>query len=212
MAVAPKSKFSKSEIDLIPQFGKLMEEFLPSPGSPVIRTLEEFGTRQLERMDVALGISGRVASKRLQQSLTFEDIEFTKEGVTMNWGGEDYARFVDEGVNGMPGAKGSRDFGSPYSFRAVRRSSTFQGLTFYQSMREWLKFKNIKTMTVKGPDGTPQIKNLKTESDYNGLAYVLMMAVKRKGIEPSYFISDSFEDGKVMEEIDKKLQEVWQSL
>lgn len=211
MAVSPKSKFSKSEIDLIPQWGRMVEEFLPSPGSPMVKTLEEFGTRQLERMTVALGISGRVASKRLQQSLTFEDIEIKENEITINWSAEDYARFVDEGVNGMTGAKGSRNFGSPYSFRKVRRSSTFQGMTFKQSMREWLKFKNIKTMRFTDKDGKPQIKQLKTPKDFDSMAYVLMMGVKRKGIEPSHFISDAFDEGRVIDELDKTLTELWQS-
>ena len=211
MAITPKSKFSKSEIELIPQWGEMMEDFLPSPGSPMVKTLEEFGTRQLERMQVALGISGRVASKRLQQSLTFEDIVFKDGEIAINWAGEDYARFIDEGVNGMQGAEGSRNFGSPYSFRQIRRSSTFSGMSFKQSMREWIKFKNIKTMTFKDKDGRPQVKQLKTPQDFEGMAYVLMMAVKRKGIEPSFFIADSFEDGRVIEELDKMMNELWQS-
>ena len=108
------------------------------------------------------------------------------KGVTLEFvfgSARKYWQFVDEGVKGSGGFKGSgraRGKGSPFKFKS---KNIKQGV-----IAKWIKNKPLK---LRGSDG----KFLeKTQSNINSAAFVIGMAIAQRGLERTQFFSRPYKE------------------
>ena len=96
---------------------------------------------------------------------------------------DDYWQFVDQGVRGSGGFKGSgkmRGQGSPFSFK---KQNIKKGV-----IKKWIANKPLK---LRGADG----KFIeKTESNINSAAFVIGRAIAQRGLTRTMFFSKPYED------------------
>ena len=103
----------------------------------------------------------------------------SKDNVTLEWffgNADDYWQFVDEGVRGAGGFKGSgkaRGQGSPFKYSTKMPPR--------QSLIEWIKNKPLKGRDKKG-------RFIKRKS----LAFLIQRSIFQKGLERTQFFSKPF--------------------
>jgi hypothetical protein len=142
--------------------------------------LTSFGSNLIEKARSNLNKKGKRAKGTLFNEMSY-DIEKTESGVkfVMNFGqAEDYWIFVDEGVQGAGGFKGSgnkRGQGSPFKF--TNKQPPFSAIL------PWIKLKGLKGRDKKG-------RFIKDKS----LAFLIARSIKQKGIERTRFISKPYND------------------
>ena len=96
---------------------------------------------------------------------------------------DDYWQFVDQGVRGSGGFKGSgkmRGQGSPFSFK---KQNIKKGV-----IKKWIANKPLK---LRGADGKFMEK---TESNINSVAYLIQRAIYQRGLTRTMFFSKPYED------------------
>ena len=154
--------------------------------------LTSFGSRLIEKARANLNKKGKRAKGTLFDEMSY-DIEKTESGVkfVMNFGqAEDYWIFVDEGVQGAGGFKGSgnkRGQGSPFKF--TKKQPPFSAIL------PWIKLKGLKGRD-KGytkKDGTV-VKGTGRFIKDKTLAFLIARSIKQKGIERTRFISKPYDD------------------
>jgi hypothetical protein len=100
--------------------------------------------------------------------------------------GNEYAFFVDRGVNGT-----RRKLGSPFNFKKESVSPAFQ-----KSLMKWITKVgvplNSRYSQTKGLSKSARSK--KQIDEKKQMAYAMGMAIKRKGIEPTLFIQKSISE------------------
>jgi len=117
----------------------------------------------------------------LKQSLEFK-FEAKGSVIEIIFLANDYWDFVNSGVDGYEQGVGAKQnkFGTTYSFSEVAKSQS-SGITFNQSIKDWIKNKGLTA----------------DDGNYDGLAYVIMRAVKRKGIKPTEFVNKALNENSL---------------
>jgi len=116
--------------------------------------------------------------KRTKENTLFKDFHYTMKStdstITMGFdfgGAEDYWQFVDQGVRGVGGFKGSgraMGAGSPFRFKYAN-----PGGAMVNAIRGWIKNKPISL----------------GDSNETGTAFAIGYSVKRRGLERTMFYS-----------------------
>ena len=142
--------------------------------------LSSFGSKLIEKARANLNKKEKRAKGTLFNEMSY-DIEKTPNGVKfkMDFGSaDDYWLFVDQGVEGAGGFKGSgkkRGQGSP--FRFGRKQPPLSAIL------PWIKLKNLKGRNKKGRFITDK-----------SLGFLIARSIKQKGIERTRFITKPFDD------------------
>ena len=151
-------------------------------------------------MKKKLADKGRVASGSLGQSIApsifQEDGNLILE-IEMN----NYWDFINQGVNGT-----QQNWGSEYMFRPLAKTPSAGADTFKESILDWMTFKGIDSLSWQDKEGEFVTKFLVTEEDYQQAAFVIMRAVKKKGIEPSFFVDEVINE-EAFEHLEIDIQE-----
>jgi len=183
------------ELSILDQLGRIQEEFISKPMSKIETVLHRWTTERINKSISILEENGRNASLRLSQSISIDDTTFgvdDKGTYTIDVLAMDYWQFIDSGVDGT-----QIKYGSPYSFKDHQPTS--------EDLISWMSDKGIRSLSWYDRESGKQIeKPLVTLEDYKAAAFVIAKAVKRKGIEPSGFITNSF----TQQEIDKLVKEL----
>jgi hypothetical protein len=109
----------------------------------------------------------------------------TKDSVTLEFEfgrADDYWQFVDEGVRGVGGFKGSgrmRGGKTPFRFGSGKFGGTWN--EFKNSIKNWIKIKGIKGRDAKG-------RFIKLES----LTFLIQRSIFQRGLERTQFFSKPF--------------------
>ena len=173
------------------QLGRNISEFRKAPDNAVVGVIEGFANKAINDMKKNLANKGRVASGALGQSIA--PSIFLEEGnLVLEIEMENYWDFINQGVNGT-----IQNWGSEYMFRPIAKSPSSGGETFKDSLLDWMSFKGIDSISWQNKDGEFETKYLVDDNDYNQAAFVIMRAVKRKGIEPSFFVDDVINEASI---------------
>ena len=114
----------------------------------------------------------------------------SKDNVTLEWffgNANDYWQFVDEGVRGAGGFKGSgkaRGQGSPFKFGSGKSKGNWKD--FNLSIKKWIKNKPLK---LRGSKGRFIEKN---KTNINSIAYLIQRSIFQRGLERTQFFSKPF--------------------
>jgi len=155
--------------------------FSNTPEDPIVKATQVFIERAIVSMQEILEEDGRnTQAGTLSASLDPTDIQLSANGISISIKANDYAKFIDQGVDGVGFGAGVSDklvntvnkgkpvvTGSPYKFTASGVSPSF-------------------VEAIKGYN-----RNKPTGID-NDLAYVVASNVKRRGIRASHFIDKTF--------------------
>jgi hypothetical protein len=146
--------------------------------------LSSFGSKLIEKARANLNKKGKRAKGTLFNEMSY-DIEKTPTGVkfVMDFGSaEDYWVFVDQGVKGAGGFKGSgRMRGGDTKFRFGSGTGARGGLR--RAISRWVDIKGIKGRDKKG-------RFIKKES----LVFVISRSIYQRGLERTRFITKPYED------------------
>jgi hypothetical protein len=138
----------------------------------------------------------RTASGGLKQSIAPRTRVFVG-GMVVEIEAADYAKFIDKGVDGL-----EVKHGSPYSFK-----TPYAGRKMADEIRQWIPAKGAML-----PEGF---------RSYESFSYAIATSVKKKGIKPTPFISDTFNDEslrslksalekKMGQELNVTFKQLWQ--
>lgn len=146
--------------------------------------IQHFGQEVVDNAMRNLGVERRVRGKKrravatgtLRKSLRYQynpqlgTLQFYAAGTA-----NDYADFVEQGVNGT-----AVNQGSPYSFKSKYAN--------IGAIKEWMK---VKRIMARDKDGKvlPQ-----TEQRKNALAFVIARSVAKKGIAPLHYWADAYDN------------------
>lgn len=175
-----------SDLSFLQDLGTLKRELKPQPGTAVYDVLTAFVTTKISEAKTRLRDAGRSSSGSLEASIRPEITESEKE-VIVQVMAEDYYDFINKGVDGL-----ERKFGSPYSFKTLG-----VGPEMLKSFQDFVRDRNIKELSYINKAGESVHKILQTANDYKSAAYVLARATKKKGIEPTYFMDETFDEESI---------------
>ena len=132
--------------------------------------------------------------KTTSKNTLYNDFDYLvtadKNSVTLEFefgGADDYWAFIDEGVKGAGGYKGSgkmRGQGSPFRFGSGKSKGNWQ--SFKTKIKKWIQNKPIKLRGSKGRFIS------KTESNINSVAFLIQRAIYQRGLERTQFFSKPF--------------------
>ncbi len=113
-----------------------------------------------------------------------------KKGVEVTWGfgGDIYWNFVDQGVKGAGGYKGSgkmRGQGSDFRFGSGKGKGDWQD--FKTSIKKWIANKPLK---LRGSDGKFVEKN---KQNINSAAYLIQRAIYQRGLTRTLFFTKPYD-------------------
>ena len=156
--------------------------------------LSSFGSKLIEKARANLNKKDKRAKGTLFDQMSY-DIEKTDTGVkfVMNFGSaEDYWIFVDQGVEGAGGFKGSgkkRGQGSDFSFKRNGKQPPLSAIL------PWIKLKGLKGRDrgYTKKDGTV-VKGTGRFIKDKTLAFLIARSIKQKGIERTRFITKPYDD------------------
>jgi hypothetical protein len=136
-----------------------------------------------KKLDIAQAIS----SNFLAESIQFEAVKFFGGVYSIDINVASYYKFVDAGVKGIQDEKGGS---SPYSFKNLHVSKSFQ-----EQVRKWLIREGLKVRTssarklpIKHESKGHAFKNADKTS---ALAYAVATSIKKKGLKPTHFWTDT---------------------
>ncbi len=178
----------------------------------------EFMTRLKDFTELQIGLARQYlledpehnATGALAQSIEPE-FRIENDNIEVDILANDYWDFINSGVNGL-----QRQFGSEYSFKSLNPSpdmvDAFAGTG--SELGGWMKAKAITELVYYDNNLQDFVrKELVTDSDYRGAAFVFARAVKRNGIEPNNFMDRAFNeealnkfDELILDAIENKLQ------
>ena len=172
-------------LDYLKKIGRTKKQLEGFANTSAGQIVADFAKEQISKMKTEL--SERKATGSLASSLTFK-FKSTRAGVTVEFLANDYWDFINAGVNGL-----SRSQGSEYSFKtAFPSSKMMDAFTGTGVMRGWMATQGIRSLSWINKEGEQVTKELVTDKDFRGAAYVLARAVKQKGIESTPFVDDVF--------------------
>ena len=144
--------------------------------------LSSFGSKLIEKARANLNKKDKRAKGTLFNEMSY-DIEKTPTGVkfVMDFGSaEDYWVFVDQGVQGAGGFKGSgrkRGQGSDFSFKRTGKQPPLRAIL------PWIKLKGLKGRDKKGRFITDK-----------SLGFLIARSIKQRGLERTRFITKPYDD------------------
>jgi len=186
---------------LLKQFGSAMDDVIGNkPDSALSIALMETSASLIEDLRESLISSGAVASRQLLQSIAPLPVELDNGVFTISIEMDSYWKFINEGVNGTERDRGAPTWGKTPSV----------GMSFKESIREWMTFKGITSLSWTDKDGNAVVKELSTEQDRDGAAFVIMRGLKKNGQKATYFV-DNVLDNDYITEIEDKIYKAWQS-
>lgn len=150
--------------------------------------LSSFGSKLIEKARANLNKKEKRANGTLFNEMSY-DIEKTPNGVKfkMDFGSaDDYWLFVDQGVEGAGGFKGSgkkRGQGSP--FRFGRKQPPLSAIL------PWIKLKNLRGRIQKDWKNNKGAGRFISDKSF---AFIVARSIKQKGIERTRFITKPFDD------------------
>lgn len=152
--------------------------FTKAPPERTINALDTFGQSLVKRGKTILERSNKVASGTLIDSYHYKLIP-TKTGFELQFGfgsASKYWRYIDEGVQGVGGYKGSggaRGGNSPFKFKYEK-----PGGKLVEALQSWFDYKGVST-----PSGMTRL----------GFAFAIGYSIKRRGLERTMFFSRPLE-------------------
>jgi len=158
---------------------------LSSKGSDVTKSVSLTETKDVQTQilrwlaDLIKDMQGAIdkydakATLNLRQSFAASPFKLNGNQLSIDLEGADYWKFVNYGVNGVQNNRGR-----PYSFRSIQPSA--QDVA---DIRKWIVDKAL---------GIPA-------DELDGAAYNIARAIKRRGIEPRPFYTDTMTDKRVNE-------------
>jgi len=186
---------------LLKQFGLAMDDVIGNkPDSALSIALMETSEKLIEDLRESLISSGAVASRELLQSISPLPLELNEGVFTVSIEMDSYWKFVNEGVNGTEKDRGAPTWGSTPSV----------GKSFKESVKEWIAFKGITSLSWTDKDGKEIVKQLSTPEDFDGAAFAIMRGIKKNGQKATYFVDNVLEDEKYIKEIEDKIYKAWQ--
>jgi hypothetical protein len=187
-----------NEADILAQFkgGRSRGSFTQAVADTWQGLVTAWANTSIDAAKKQLDDNKRTASGGLKQSIAPRTRVFVG-GMVVEIEAADYAKFVDKGVDGL-----EVKHGSPYSFR-----TPFAGRKMADEIREWIPAKGAML-----PEGF---------RSYESFAYAIATNVKKKGIKPTPFISDTFNDEslralktalekKMGQELNVTFKQLWQ--
>lgn len=153
-------------------------KFVKGKAKNIEKAMAKFGSNVIKQGRAILNQKG----KRTQENTLFNQYHYTMKSTdsTISMGfdfgdADDYWQFVDQGVKGVGGFKGSgmaRGTGSPFKFKYAN-----PGGAMVNAIQGWIKNKPISI------------------GDMNeiGLAYAIGYSIKRRGLERTMFYSTPVE-------------------
>jgi len=145
-----------------------------------IQALQKFGSNVVKKGKVILKQKKKTTSKNTLYNSFKYNVAGSQTAATLefNFGAaEDYWQFVDEGVRGAGGFKGSgrmRGHGSPFKFGSKMPPR--------QPLIEWIKNKRLKGRSKKG-------RFITNES----FGFLIQRAIYQRGLERTRFFSSPYE-------------------
>tara|TARA_Y100000592_G_C5399392_1_gene282319 strand:- start:299 stop:865 length:567 start_codon:yes stop_codon:yes gene_type:complete len=134
-------------------------------------------------------------NKQTKSNKLYNGIDYVvnsnKNGVEVTWefgGAEDYWQFVDQGVKGAGGYKGSgkmRGQGSDFRFGSGKGKGDWQD--FKTSIKKWIANKPLK---LRGADGKFVEKN---KQNINSAAYLIQRAIYQRGLTRTLFFTKPYD-------------------
>jgi len=147
-------------------------KFVKGDAKNLEKAMTSFGSKVIQGGRAILNKAG----KRTQENTLFNDFHYTMSStdstITMGFdfgGAEDYWQFVDQGVRGVGGFKGSgraMGAGSPFRFKYDN-----PGGALVNAIRGWIKNKPISL----------------GDMNETGLAFAIGYSIKRRGLERTMF-------------------------
>ena len=154
--------------------------------------LSSFGSKLIEKARANLNKKGKRAKGTLFNEMSY-DIEKTPRGVkfVMDFGSaEDYWIFVDQGVKGAGGFKGSgRMRGGDTKFRFGTGTGARGGLR--RAIRRWIDIKGIKGRIQKDWKNNKGAGRFITK---DSLVFLISRSIYQRGLERTRFITKPYED------------------
>ena len=134
--------------------------------------------------------------KQTKANTLYNDFDYlvtsSKDSVTLEFefgNADDYWQFVDEGVRGAGGYKGSGKMrGGKTGFRFGSGNYSGKWQSFKSKIKKWIANKPLK---LRGADGKFMEK---TESNINSVAYLIQRAIYQRGLTRTMFFSKPYED------------------
>tara|TARA_R110000824_G_scaffold296451_4_gene484722 strand:- start:3153 stop:3707 length:555 start_codon:yes stop_codon:yes gene_type:complete len=149
-----------------------------------IQAMQKFGSNVVKEGKAIL----KKKKKQTKSNTLYKGFDYLvtadKQSVTLQFefgGAEDYWDFVDEGVRGSGGYKGSgkmRGQGSPFSFKG---KNIARGV-----IAKWISNKPLK---LRGADGKFMTK---TKSNIKSAAFLIGRAIAQRGLTRTQFFSKPF--------------------
>lgn len=144
------------------------------------KVLSSFGSKLIQKARANLNKKDKRAKGTLFNEMSY-NIEKTPTGVkfVMDFGqAEDYWVFVDQGVEGAGGFKGSgRKRGQGSKFKFGRKQPPLRAIL------PWIKLKGLKGRDKKGRFITDK-----------SLGFLIARSIKQRGLERTRFITKPYED------------------
>lgn len=203
-------------LDYLNKLGRARDMVTNISQSPVGEVVRSFASNTIKQMQDELAKQNRNANGSLSSSLSFNIQNEEGGGISVEFLANNYWDFINSGVNGV-----ENNFGSPYSFRSLNPSpAMLSAFTGTGSLRGWMAARGITSLsydkTIKDSKGnvvrTERVdKQLSTESDYEGAAWVFAKAVKKNGIRPSKFVDNVFTE-EALERFENDIVEAFQSM
>ena len=148
-----------------------------------IQSLQKLGTSVVKEG------KGILRKKKKSSGTLYNDFDYlvtnTGDTVTLEFefgNADNYWKFVDEGVRGAGGFKGSgraRGKGSPFRFGSGKFGGTWN--KFKKSIKNWIRKKGLKGRDKKG-------RFIKVES----FAFLIQRSIFQRGLERTQFFSKPF--------------------
>lgn len=133
-------------------------------------TLTKFGKAFVDALGKSLPRE-KDASGELRKSIRFQ-IKIFSEYYSFNLLMADYYKFVDEGRKAGKGAPPAE-------------------------IMKWLSISRVRSKLNRNPKSIFRDKKGLKDYKIKGLAYIINRKIKQKGIKPTYFFTDVFEDGRI---------------
>jgi len=162
--------------------GRLIDNLRFEANTPIEQLIADWVKERSEVARDRLDEDGRRGSGALGNSVRSDTKDIQKGIVHVL--AESYWDFINSGVNGV-----QNNFGATYSFRNLG-----VGRDMKESFKNFIQERGI---TPRDPD-----------MSYDSLAYVLARATKKKGIKPTPFMDEAFDDEAIKDLSNRLGQEI----
>lgn len=162
--------------------GSLRDNLRFEPNSEFEKTVKDWAEERIEVARKILEDTDRNSTGALAKSVFSKPYNESEGKMIVEILADSYWKFINHGVNGVFNSRGSQ-----YSFKNLG-----VGRAMKDSFRDFIKNRGITSLNYTNSKGESKSKPMRTEKDYDGLAYVLAKSVKKKGIEGNEFMDIAF--------------------